>query len=154
MKKAVLLFMFVSLFAFVKAQSNNEEIELVQSVFGMEKKAIIAEFVKVDNAQKDAFWKLYDEYEMKRKELGKKRIELYTQYAENFDKLTNESAEKWTSEVMKLASQTDKLVNTYSKKVAKLTNPVVGLQFYQIEWYILSGIRVSILEELPLPDMK
>ena len=55
---------------------------------------------------------------------------------------------------MKLASQTDKLVNTYSKKVAKLTNPVVGLQFYQIEWYILSGIRVSILEELPLPDMK
>ena len=94
MKKAVLLFMFISLFAFVKAQSNNEEIELVQSVFGMEKKAIIAEFVKVDNAQKDAFWKLYDEYEMKRKELGKKRIELYTQYAENFDKLTNESAEK------------------------------------------------------------
>ena len=154
MKKTVLLFLFVSLFAFVKAQSNNEEIELVQSVFGMEKKAIIAEFVKVDNAQKDEFWKLYDEYEMKRKELGKTRIELYTQYAENFDKLTNESAEKWTSEVMKLASQTDKLVNTYSKKVAKLTNPVVGLQFYQIEWYILSGIRVSILEELPLPDMK
>ena len=91
---------------------------------------------------------------MKRKELGKKRIELYTQYVDNFDKLNNESADKWTSEVMKLASQTDKLVNSYSKKVAKITNPVVGLQFYQIEWYILSGIRVSMLEELPLPDVK
>jgi hypothetical protein len=35
-----------------------------------------------------------------------------------------------------------------------VTNPIVALQFYQVEGYILSGIRVSILEELPLPDVK
>jgi len=43
----------------------------MQSIFGMEKKAIVDAFVKVEDAQKDAFWKIYDEYETARKELGK-----------------------------------------------------------------------------------
>ena len=63
MKKTLLFFAFICAFVFVKAQTNAEEIDLVQSVFGMEKKAIISEFIKVNDAQKDAFWKLYDEYE-------------------------------------------------------------------------------------------
>jgi hypothetical protein len=154
MKKLTFLFIAIFAFAFVNAQSNKEEIELVQSVFGMEKKAIINEFVKVDAAQKDAFWALYDEYETKRKDLGKRRVELLEQYAENFDKLTNETADNWTSEVIKLSAKTDDLLVTYYKKIKKVTNPVTALQFYQVEGYILSGIRVSILEELPLPDVK
>ena len=48
----------------------------MQAAFGMDKKAVVAEFVKPSPAEKDAFWKLYDEYEVKRKELGKQRIEL------------------------------------------------------------------------------
>ena len=92
MKKVTILLAFILSFTLLKAQSNKEEIELVQSVFGMEKKAIVAEFVKVDAAQKDAFWALYDEYETKRKELGKNRVALLEDYANNYDKLTNEKA--------------------------------------------------------------
>jgi len=48
--------LFISTITF--AQSNNEEIDLVQSLWGMEKKDIVSQFVKVDPASKDAFWKL------------------------------------------------------------------------------------------------
>jgi len=154
MKKVTLFLAFVFAVVFGYAQSNKEEIELVQSVFGMEKKAIITEFVKVDAAQKDAFWALYDEYETKRKELGKERIALLNEYAENYDKLTNETAAAWTKKVIAMGGKTDKLITTYYKKISKATSPVAALQFYQVEEYILSGIRVSILEELPLPDVK
>jgi len=154
MKKVTLFLAFVFAVVFGNAQSNKEEIELVQSVFGMEKKAIITEFVKVDAAQKDAFWALYDEYETKRKELGKERIALLNEYAENYDKLTNETAAAWTKKVIAMGGKTDKLITTYYKKISKATSPVAALQFYQVEEYILSGIRVSILEELPLPDVK
>lgn len=154
MKKVTLFFALILSVAFVKAQSNNEEIELIQSVFGMEKKAIIAEFIKVDAAQKDAFWKLYDEYETKRKELGKSRIALLEDYADSYDKLTNEKAGLLTKQVISQSAKTDDLIVTYVKKISKATNPIVALQFYQVESYILSGIRVSILEELPLPDLK
>jgi hypothetical protein len=154
MKKVTLLLAFVFAVVLVQAQSNKEEIELVQSVFGMEKKAIINEFVKVDAAQKDAFWQLYDEYETKRKEVGKERIALLNEYAENYEKMTNETAAAWTKKVIAMGGKNDKLIVTYHKKISKAIKPVVALQFFQVEEYILSGIRVSILEELPLPDVK
>jgi hypothetical protein len=154
MKKVTLFLSALFILAAVNAQSNKEEIDLMQATFGMEKKAMVAEFVKVDASQKDAFWKLYDEYESARKELGKERINLLDQYAENYDKLTNESADAWTAKAISLGKKTDDLLVNYYGKIKKVTNPVVALQFYQVEGYILSGIRVSILEELPLPKVK
>jgi hypothetical protein len=154
MKKVTLLLFAIFTFAFVNAQSNKEEIDLMQAAFGMDKKAVVSEFVKVDAAQKDAFWKLYDEYETQRKDLGKKRIELIQKYADNFDKLTNEFADSWTKEVLAHGNKTDALLESYYNKVKKATNPVVALQFYEIETYILTVIRLAILEELPFPEVK
>jgi hypothetical protein len=154
MKKVSLLLVGIFAFVLVNAQSNKEEVDLMQSAFGMEKKAMVMEFVKVDASQKDAFWKLYDEYETARKELGKKRIDLLNQYADNFDKMTNEFADSWTKQVLDMTKKTDALLVTYYNKIKKVTNPVVALQFWQVEGYILSGIRLMILEELPLPDLK
>jgi hypothetical protein len=154
MKKLALLLSVLLVAASINAQSNKEEIDLMQSSFGMEKKAMVAEFVQVDPAQKDAFWKLYDEYETARKALGQERIKLLNQYTEGYTKFTNESAEAWTKKVIDLSSKTDALIITYYNKIKKVTNPIVALQFYQVEGYILSGIRVSLLESLPLPDLK
>jgi len=154
MKKLILLFSALCLVVFVNAQSDKEEIELFQSMFGMEKKAAVADFVKVDDAQKDAFWQLYDEYETARKDLGKQRVDLLKQYAENYDKFSNETADKWTADVMKLSAATDKLIATYYKKVKKETNSIVALQFYQIENYFLTAIRMTILDQIPFVEGK
>jgi hypothetical protein len=155
MKKVTLLLVF-ALFAvsFAKAQSNKEEIDLMQAAFGMEKKAIVTEFVKVDAAQKDAFWKIYDEYETERKVLGKQRIDLLNKYAENYNKMTNESADKMASDIMSLSEKTDKMLISYYGKVKKATNGIVAFQFYQVEVYLLTGVRLMIQEQLPLPHFK
>jgi hypothetical protein len=115
---------------------------------------MVSEFVHVDPAQKDAFWTLYDEYETHRKALGQERIQLLSDYTAKYDKLTNESAEAWTKSVIELGNETDNLIINYYNKIKKVTNPIVALQFYQVENYILSGIRVALLESLPLPDLK
>lgn len=154
MKKLTLLFAALLMFAYAGAQSNKEEVDFYQAAFGMEKKAVVAEFVKVDAAQKDAFWKLYDQYEAERKDLGKKRIELLEQYANNYSKLSNEFADKWVSDVADLGKKTDALLASYTAKVKKATNPVVALQFFQVESYILAVIRSSILDEIPFPEVK
>jgi len=154
MKRIALLLVAFFAVALVKAQTNKEEIELMQAAFGIEKKAMVEEFVQVDPAQKDAFWKLYDEYETSRKELGKRRIELMNEYAKNYNKLTNESADAMTKEIISLSGKTETLINTYVGKIKKVTNPVVAMQFYIVEGYILSGIRLSVLEGIPLPDLK
>ena len=154
MKRVTLFLAALLSFVYVNAQSAKEELDLMQAAFGMEKKAMVAEFVRVDAAQKDAFWKLYDEYETARKDLGKKRVDLLDKYAREFDKLTNESMDVMMKETIDLQKKTDALIISYTNKIKKVTNPIVAFQFYQVEAYILSGIRLSILEELPLPDLK
>ncbi len=149
MKKITLFFaaLFLSTFAF--SQSNKEEIDLVQAAFGMDKKAIVADFVQLSDTQKEAFWTLYDEYETKRKEYGRERIDLLVQYAEQYMTMTSEQADTWTKKVMELQVKTDKLIAAYYEKVKEVSDGVVATQFYQIENYILSMIRMQILQEVP-----
>ena len=102
MKKSILIIAGLFLFTFAWAQSNKEEIDLVQAAFGKDKKEVVASFVKPSATQKDAFWKLYDEYETQRKDLGKQRITLLKQYADQYLTMTPEQADTWTKSVIEL----------------------------------------------------
>lgn len=133
----------------VFAQSNKEDVDFIQSIYGKEKKTIIADFIKLEGAQKDAFWKLYDEYETKRKDLGKKRIALLEKYANSYSSIDDATASEITKETIKLGAETDKLIATYHKKMEKAAGAKAAAQFYQIEAYFLSVIRASILESIP-----
>ena len=152
MKKYILIIAASFLATFTYAQSNKEEVDLMQAAFGMDKKAAVAEFVTPAASQKDAFWKLYDEYETQRKELGKQRIALLEQYAGQYKTMTGEQADAWTKKAMDLQKKTDGLIATYYGKVRSVTDGVVALQFYQIENYILAGIRAQILDQVPFVE--
>jgi len=154
MKTSYLILLLSFVFSGLSAQSAREEVDFMQSVFGMEKKALVAEFVKPGASQEDAFWQLYDEYETARKELGRKRIDLLLQYEKNFESLSNDLAGELLKESLALAKKNDKLLASYVKKVGKAAGPVVAMQFHQVEVYILSEIRVALAGGLPLPEVK
>jgi hypothetical protein len=149
MKKLTLLITGLFLATFAWAQSNKEEVDLVQAAFGMEKKQVVADFVKPSDAQKVAFWKLYDQYETQRKKLGKQRIVLLQQYADQYLTMTPAKADAWTLKVIDLQKKTDALIVTYYGKVKLISDGLVATQFYQIENYILTAIRGKILQEVP-----
>jgi hypothetical protein len=154
MKKYLVIVTALFMASFASAQSNKEEVDLMQAAFGMDKKAAVAEFVTPSASQKDAFWKLYDEYETQRKELGKQRISLLEQYANQYKTLTSEQADAWTKKVMDLQKKTDNLITTYYGKVRTATDGIDALQFYQMENYILAGIRAQILDQVPFVEKK
>lgn len=149
MKKIFLFITALYMSSFVFAQSNSEEVDLIQAAFGMEKKEIVAAFVTPEETQKEAFWKLYEEYETERTVLGKERIKLLNLYAEQYETLTSEEADAWTSKVMTLQQKNNKLIQSYYKKVKSISNGIVATQFYQIESYILTGIRMLLLDDMP-----
>ena len=154
MKRYILIIAALFLASFAYTQSNKEEVDLLQAAFGMDKKAVVADFVKPSDAQKDAFWKLYDEYETQRKDLGKQRIELLNQYASQYLTMTSEQADAWTKKVIDLQKKTDNLIVTYYGKVKAVTDGIVATQFYQIEGYILTAIRMQVLENVPFLEKK
>lgn len=142
--------LFAAMFSF--AQSNVEEIDLIQSMYGIEKKAIVEEFVQPTALNRVPFWEVYDAYEIERKTLGKKRLDLLVEFEDKFANLTNEEADAWMSKVMNLGKAQDKLIDTYYKKVKKVTSPIVALRFYMLESYLLTAIRYEILDAIPFPE--
>ncbi|MBS2213620.1 hypothetical protein KEM09_19585 [Carboxylicivirga mesophila] len=136
----------------VSAQSAKEEIDYIQSIFGMEKKALVAEVVQPDEATKNAFWALYDSYETRRKELGQQRLAVLMDYGEKYANLTDEQAAQFLKQTMTIKKQHDKLLSTFVKKVNKTNGPVTAMRFQQVEIYILSEIRLAIAGGLPFPD--
>jgi hypothetical protein len=153
MKKYLLISAALFMASFAFSQSNKDEIALMQAAFGMDKQSVVAEFVKPSPAEKDAFWKLYDEYEAKRKELGQQRIALLEEYADKYLTMTGVDADAWTKKVISLQKKTDDLIADYYTKVKKVSDGVVATQFYQIENFILVAIRAQILQNVPfLPN--
>jgi hypothetical protein len=147
--KKLLILVALCLPALAFAQSNKEDVDIIQSLYGKEKKAVVAEFIKLEGAQKDAFWKLYDEYETKRKELGKKRVALLEKYASSYTTIDDATTSQVMKETIALGAETDKLLATYFKKIEKAAGAKPAAQFYQLEAYLLSVIRASILENIP-----
>jgi len=155
MKKITLLFVLLAFTVLTFAQTKNNEPDWFTSTFGVQKKDVVSKFVHPTDAQKVAFWNLYDEYEAKRKETGKTRFELYQEYSANYATMTNEQADAWLKKVSELQSSTDKLISEYYEKVKAATSTTVAVQFYQIEYYILNRIRVEILDQIPfMPEQK
>ncbi len=74
--KTIIAFCLILIFSTaLKAQSNQEEVDLYQSMFGMQKKEMIASFVELDS--NSPFWVDYDAYELERKVLGQKRLQYF-----------------------------------------------------------------------------
>ncbi len=149
MKKITLF--IASLFfitASVAQEVSAEEIEMVQEIFGAEKRAIIENNIDLTGVDGAAFWKLYDEYEKSRQEIGKEKLELLQKYTNKKGALTNQQASDLLAQAIPLRTAEDKLILNYTKRIGKATSDLVSVQFYQIEHYISDGIRFSILNEI------
>jgi hypothetical protein len=77
------------------AQSNKEDVDLIQSIFGKEKKELVQAYMTIPRHRVLKFWSLYDTYETARKKLGQERIKIIEEYATHYDKLDSKKASDW-----------------------------------------------------------
>lgn len=133
-----------------KSQSNAEEVDFFQSIFGSEKKAMVASFVTLEGEAGSAFWANYDRYEIERKALGKSRIALLEKYADEYEDMNADQTDAIMASWIKQRKAVDKLIDTYYKKMKKSSGSKAAAQFYHLENYFASAIRATLLESIPV----
>ena len=150
--KQIILIAFCTFIAFAsQAQvSSKDEVALLQSLYGMNKKELIAGHMKITQAEADKFWPIYDEYEVGRKKIGTKRAEVIMEYASNYATLSNEKATELIK--LSLANQSDfvKLQEKTFKKLSKAITPLRAAQFVQVEVYLENIVRQNLADQIPL----
>jgi len=149
--KKMYVFVIVFFVAFAaKSQTIDEEVVLVQSIYGMEKKDLIAKHMTLEKTQMGVFWKLYDEYELERKEIGLKRAANIVAYATKYENLTNEDADLLMKTSFEVNLGFVQLWERTYKKMAKSLTPVLAAQFIQAEMFIESMLKQELALDIPL----
>jgi hypothetical protein len=150
MKKFILVAIIAVLAFSVNAQSNKEEIDLMQSVYGMQKKDLISKHMKIDAAKSDLFWQMYDEYEVARKEIGMKRVKNIELYAEKYENLTDADADALIKASMDVQKSFISLWEKTYKSMSKSISPVTAAQFIQAEMFFENMVRQELSMDIPL----
>lgn len=146
----VIIALCLGLFVFAgKAQNSTTELELYQSIFNSEKKVMVIEYMNLTETQSAPFFEVYNAYEVARADLGKQRISLLQKYADNYEKMTNESAAELLKDANSFYGKLEKNKAKYSKKMSKAIGAKKALQWLQFEEYLDRVIGLSIMENVP-----
>ncbi|MEL7119293.1 MAG: hypothetical protein AAFO07_07630 [Bacteroidota bacterium] len=141
-----LLLMGVANSAFT--QSVQTEVEIIQEAFGLEKKVAVANFMELgENAE--SFWKIYDEYEAERKELGTNRIKIIADYAKSYSSISDEEIQVLFKRTQTFKKSFAKLQKSYFNRMRKEVGTSKAAQFFQLESYFNAMIQAEIYTQIP-----
>jgi len=148
--KKVLLIVLVALTTGTFAQSTSkEDLDVIQGIYGKSKKELAAAYMAIPDAQASAFRKVYDEFEVERKALGKIKVDIISDYASNYATLTNESADKIAKAALKNNMDYQKLFAKYYDKYKKAVGAITSTKIIQFENYMQTAVQSEIQDSIP-----
>lgn len=152
MKKKFFSLTLIAIFSgFISmAQEFKDELEVIQSVWGKNKKALTQDFLQLTPEQAAAFGPIYDGYLESRKKITQVRGEAMESFAAKNAQLDDATAKDMVTKLMKNNSNLASLQSKTFKKLSKALSPAKAAQWWQLESYIDAEIRAAILGELPL----
>jgi hypothetical protein len=131
------------------AQTSDAEADAIVHLLGVQKREAISKLVSVGANDSAAFWKIYDEYLVKNKEVAKSRFRLYERTAQAYGDMTPAVADSLSMLYFQNRFGQEKSLEEYYSKIKQATNAVVAFQFYQAEVYLLTIVRASIMQQIP-----
>ena len=96
-----------------------------------------------------AFWKIYDEYEVERKVLGQKKVQLLSDYADHYSSLSDAKADELATAILKNNMDYDKLFSKYYGETKKAIGALDAAKFMQLETALQTAIRYDLLNHIP-----
>ena len=131
------LLMVLPLFAFAQTNEQladlNDAIEMVRSMAALERRAVIAEQLRLTGEESTKFWPIYDDYAMDKKRVNDRLIKIITDYGANFENLSDELATSLVDDHMDVQSDLLKLRSRYLRKFDRVLAPKTLARFYQLE---------------------
>jgi hypothetical protein len=147
MKKIIAIVSFVFMMNGLYAQQHTE-IELVRSAYKLDKKAVVADYLKLSNEDAGKFWPIYNKYEAERTAIGDRKVKLITDYVNDHHVGNVPNADAMVKESADIQRQESSLREKYYGLMKTGVSPKVAIDFYQIEDAIATAVKMKLWEEL------
>jgi hypothetical protein len=125
-------------------------VELMRKDVRAEKADIVAKTMELSADEAALFWPVYKKYETEAKALGDERLAIITDYAENFDTLTDEKAKDLVTRAVALDGKEHALKERYLTEFLAVLPAKVVARFYQVENRINNLVDLELSGQIPL----
>ncbi len=115
-----------------------------------DKKLLVAENMQLTETEAKAFWPVYDQYQDELFLLRSHTVKLIKDYADAYEKMSNEKARELLDELMTIEALGPKLRQTYLPKFRKVLPEVKVVRYYQIENKIQAAVLYELAANIPL----
>ena len=130
------------------------EIQQLQADVKADRQAIVATNLPLTDTEARAFWPVYKEYRGDIEKLGDRAATLLTEYAANFETMTDEKASTFLKELMALERARVKVRESHGPKVLAVLPAVKAARFFQIENKLDAIVNMALASEIPLVPVK
>jgi hypothetical protein len=133
------------------AQLHSEDAAIAQALFSKTKRLLVSTYMEIDETPANAsFWRLYDDYEARRKAIFQERFYLLKEYSEKYMTLDDASAAQLAEGFMETTAKVDKLNKQYFKKFRKLIGGLQAATLFQIEVYTQTALQNDAHMQIPI----
>jgi hypothetical protein len=129
-----------------------DNMQIVREKVRADKKLLVAENMQLTEAEAKAFWPVYDQYQDELFLLRTRTAKLLKDYADAYEKMTNDTAKKLLDEYMTIESLGLKLRQAYLPKFRKALPEVKVVRYYQIENKIQAALLYEFAANIPLME--
>lgn len=103
-----------------------------------------------DASVKSAFWQVYDAYESEKAGVADSRMAIVSEYVKNFFSMSDAKVKELVKSSYKNQSKELKIRNKYAGQLMKKTNPTIAGRFWQVDDFVSSAVKLSLLANVPL----
>jgi hypothetical protein len=127
-----------------------DNMQIVLEKVRADKKLLVAENMQLAEAEAKAFWPVYDQYQDELFLLRTRTVKLIKDFADAYEKMTNETAKKLMDEYITIETLGPKLRQAYLPKFRKVLPEVKVVRYYQIENKINAVLMYELAKNIPL----
>jgi len=127
-----------------------EEIRLTRVGLSVVRQTLITEGMDLTPDEMQTFWPLYRDYRLEAIALGDRMVDLILRYADNYDQLTDEVADKLLAEFVSIEQARADLKAKYLPKFKQVLPARKVVRFYQLENKLDIAVLGELAENIPL----
>ena len=145
-----LVMVMVCAFTVAAQEKPADNMQILIEKVRADKKLLVSENMQLTEAEAKAFWPVYDQYQDELFLLRSRTVKLINDFADAYEKMTNETAKKLMDEYIAIETLGPKLRQAYLPKFRKVLPEVKVVRYYQIENKIQAALFYELAKSIPL----
>jgi hypothetical protein len=137
---------------FAQGKPADTDMEILRGKLKADKKVVVAANMDLNDAEKKAFWPIYDAYQKDLQGLNDRLIKAILAYADAYNKntITDEQATNLSNAALSIDQDEVTLRKTYAEKLKGVLPGKKVARYLQIENKIRAVVRYEIADNIPL----